>query len=118
MKPDHEGEGFDGEPTLVDAVHELADVPTRKVKRPCGHCGTEGAGLRGRCQNCGLVPAAAREACLGCKGRVVYLGLLRFEDWPRTYEDAVKLASAGGAPVCLSCPPGWVCTVAPGSWSG
>jgi hypothetical protein len=109
---------FPDERTAVDPVVELAkDSPTRqRFTLACQFCGNEhipGRDPRGPCEHCGCVPAAAKHACLGCEGPVLWLPALAQFPRPKTFAEAIKIAQGR----CVACPTYWACPVAPGSWS-
>lgn len=118
---------FPPERTSVDGLPSfLDDPPTRRALAPCGWCGLEPIPTRdprGPCEHCGRVPAIAREWCLGHGGAVLWLPALAQFDRPHNLAEALKIAASrddAGVPhpVCVACPTWWVCTVAPGAWSG
>jgi len=118
---------FPPERTSVDEVPSfLADPPTRRVAAPCGWCGAEpipGRDPRWPCKHCGRILVEAQRHCLGCLGPVAYVGMLSQYHRPSSLDEALALAVSSDEhgekrPVCLACATWWVCTVAPGSWSG
>jgi len=109
---------FPDETTAVDPVVELAkESPTRPTSPlVCHHCGLEpipGRDPRWPCEHCGRVPAAAKQACLGCEGPVLWLPAMAQYPRPKTLAQALQTAQGR----CVACPTWWACPVAPGSWS-